>query len=112
VSRFDLVIFDCDGVVVDSERIVHAVFGAFILASDSTTKLFGLGLALAVFLDVTLVRMILVPAAMSLLGDRAWWLPDWLQRHLPNIDLEPAATRPDEAEETAARDAETDRQLV
>ena len=83
-----------------------AVFGAFILANDTTTKLFGLGLALAVFLDVTLVRMILVPAAMSLLGDRAWWLPGWLQRHLPNIDLEPLPTRPDEAEEAAASDAD------
>ena len=99
-------------VITSAALIMISVFGAFILASDSTTKLFGLGLALAVFLDVTLVRMILVPAAMSLLGDRAWWLPDWLQRHLPNIDLEPAATRPDEAEETASRDAETDRQLV
>ena len=99
-------------VITSAALIMISVFGAFILASDLTTKLFGLGLALAVLLDVTLVRMILDPAAMSLLGDRAWWLPDWLQRHLPNIDLEPAATRPDEAEETAARDAETDRQLV
>jgi RND superfamily putative drug exporter len=98
-------------VITSAALIMISVFGAFILASDSTTKLFGLGLALAVFLDVTLVRMILVPAAMSLLGDRAWWLPDWLQRHLPTIDLEPAATRPD-AEGTASRDAETDRQLV
>ena len=98
--------------ITSAALIMISVFGAFILASDITTKLFGLGLALAVLLDVTLVRMILVPAAMSLLGDRAWWLPDWLQRHLPNIDLEPAATRPYEAEGTASRDAEPDRQLV
>ncbi len=52
--------------------------------------MFGVGLALAVLLDVTLVRMVLVPAAMSLLGHRAWWLPSWLDRLLPNIDLEGA----------------------
>jgi RND superfamily putative drug exporter len=53
-----------------------------------TTKLFGVGLGVAVLLDVTLVRMILVPAAMSLLGHRAWWLPRSLDRVLPTIDLE------------------------
>ena len=50
--------------------------------------MFGVGLAVAVLLDVTLVRMVLVPAAMSLLGHRAWWLPAWLDRILPKIDLE------------------------
>ena len=50
--------------------------------------MFGVGLAVAVLLDVTLVRMVLVPAAMSLLGHRAWWLPAWLDRLLPTIDLE------------------------
>ncbi len=50
--------------------------------------MFGIGLAAAVFLDVTLVRMVLVPAAMSLLGHRAWWLPAWLERRLPTIDIE------------------------
>jgi RND superfamily putative drug exporter len=50
--------------------------------------MFGVGLAVAVFLDVTLVRMVLVPAAMSLLGHRAWWLPAWLDRRLPTIDIE------------------------
>jgi uncharacterized membrane protein YdfJ with MMPL/SSD domain len=50
--------------------------------------LIGVGLSVAVLLDVTLVRMVLVPAAMSLLGHRAWWLPAWLDRALPVIDLE------------------------
>jgi RND superfamily putative drug exporter len=45
----------------------------------------------AVFLDVTLIRMVLVPAAMSLLGHRAWWLPTWLDRRLPTIDIEGGA---------------------
>jgi RND superfamily putative drug exporter len=67
-----------------------AVFGAFILSSDVVTKMFGVGLALAVLLDVTLVRMVLVPAVMSLLGHRAWWLPSWLDRVLPRIDVEGA----------------------
>ena len=65
-----------------------SVFFAFVLSSDATTKLFGVGLGVAVFLDVTLVRMVLVPAAMSLLGHRAWWLPGWLDRLLPTVDLE------------------------
>jgi RND superfamily putative drug exporter len=65
-----------------------AVFGAFVLSTDVTAKLFGIGLGVAVLLDVTLVRMVLVPAAMSLLGHRAWWLPRWLARVLPTIDLE------------------------
>ena len=55
--------------------------------------MFGVGLAVAVLLDVTLVRMVLVPAAMSLLGHRAWWLPAWLDRRLPRIDLEGGAAR-------------------
>jgi RND superfamily putative drug exporter len=50
--------------------------------------MFGLGLAVAVFVDATLVRMVLVPATMRLLGDRNWWLPEWLDRILPNLDLE------------------------
>ena len=99
-------------VITSAALIMIAVFGAFILASDVTTKLFGLGLALAVVLDVTLVRMILVPAAMSLLGDRAWWLPRWLQRHLPRIDLESDTPRPVERDQTGSSDAEPARQLV
>jgi RND superfamily putative drug exporter len=75
-------------VITSAALIMIAVFSSFILDVDVTTKMFGVGLAVAVFLDVTLVRMVLVPAAMSLLGDRAWWLPTWLERRLPVIDLE------------------------
>jgi RND superfamily putative drug exporter len=53
--------------------------------------MFGIGLSVAVLLDVTLVRMVLVPAAMSLLGHHAWWLPEWLDRRLPRIDLDGGA---------------------
>ena len=62
-------------VITSAALIMISVFGAFVLSTDVTTKLFGVGLGVAVLLDVTLVRMVLVPAAMSLLGHRAWWLP-------------------------------------
>src|SRR3954447_21650961 len=75
-------------VITSAALIMISVFGSFILDVDTTTKMFGIGLSVAVFLDVTLVRMVLVPAAMSLLGHRAWWLPAWLDRRLPNIDIE------------------------
>ena len=75
-------------VITSAALIMISVFGAFILSPDVTTKLFGVGLGVAVLLDVTLVRMVLVPAAMSLLGHRAWWLPRSLDRMLPTIDLE------------------------
>jgi RND superfamily putative drug exporter len=75
-------------VITSAALIMISVFGAFILSPDVTTKLFGVGLGVAVLLDVTLVRMVLVPAAMSLLGHSAWWLPRSLERVLPTIDLE------------------------
>jgi RND superfamily putative drug exporter len=78
-------------VITSAALIMIAVFGAFILMSDVTTKIFGVGLSIAILFDVTLVRMVLVPAVMSLLGHRAWWLPAWLDRLVPNIDLEGGA---------------------
>ena len=75
-------------VITSAALIMISVFGAFVLSPDVTAKLFGVGLGVAVLLDVTLVRMVLVPAAMSLLGHRAWWLPAPLARVLPRIDLE------------------------
>lgn len=75
-------------VITSAALIMIAVFASFILMADVTAKMFGVGLAVAVLLDVTLVRMVLVPSAMSLLGARAWRLPKWLDRLLPNIDLE------------------------
>ncbi len=80
-------------VITSAALIMISVFGAFVLSPDVTAKLFGVGLGVAVLLDVTLVRMILVPAAMSLLGHRAWWLPAPLARVLPTIDLEGAGHR-------------------
>ena len=87
-----------------------SVFAAFILTPDRQTKMFGVGLAVAVLLDVTLVRMVLVPAAMSLLGHRAWWLPAWLDRILPTIDLEGGEHEGDD--EIAQGDEEERKELV
>ena len=75
-------------VITAAALIMFCVFAAFVLGHDRQLKLFGLGLALAVFLDATLVRMVLVPATMELLGDRNWWLPAWINRVLPKIDVE------------------------
>ena len=63
------------------------VFGSFMFEELREIKLFGLGLALAVLLDATLVRMLLVPATMELLGSRNWWLPRWLDRLLPEVGV-------------------------
>ena len=79
-------------VITSAALIMIAVFGAFILSADVVTKMFGVGLALAVLLDVTLVRMVLVPAAMSLLGHRAWWWPNWLDRRLRTSTSRAATT--------------------
>jgi putative drug exporter of the RND superfamily len=75
-------------VITAAALIMFCVFGAFALGDDRQLKLFGLGLAFAVLIDATLVRMVLVPATMELLGDKNWWIPKWLDRILPNIDVE------------------------
>jgi putative drug exporter of the RND superfamily len=75
-------------VITAAAAIMVVVFGSFLLESNRTVKLFGTGLATAVLLDATVVRMLLVPATMELLGDRNWWLPRWLDRILPTIDVE------------------------
>jgi RND superfamily putative drug exporter len=75
-------------VITAAAAIMVFVFGSFVLDSTRSIKMFGFGLAVAVFLDATVVRMVLVPATMQLLGDRNWWLPKWLDRLLPKIDVE------------------------
>jgi RND superfamily putative drug exporter len=76
--------------------IMVAVFSGFVLGSDPAVKMMGVGLATAIFLDATVVRLLLVPATMKLLGDANWWLPGWLDRFLPELDPalvgEPAET--------------------
>ena len=75
-------------VITAAAAIMVFVFGSFVLEGDRIIKLFGVGLASSIFLDATVVRMLLVPATMELLGDKNWWLPGWLDRLLPNIDVE------------------------
>jgi RND superfamily putative drug exporter len=75
-------------VITAAALIMFCVFFAFVLGDDRALKLFGFGLAIAVLIDATIVRMLLVPATMELLGDRNWWLPRWLDRILPHIDVE------------------------
>ncbi len=75
-------------VITAAAIIMVSVFGSFAFGDDPTVKMFGIGLATAILLDATVIRMVLVPASMRLLGDRNWWLPGWLDRILPNLDLE------------------------
>jgi len=75
-------------VVASAAIIMTSVFAAFILADDPTTKSLGFALALGVLIDAFIVRMTLVPAAMSLFGRAAWWLPRSLERRLPDLDIE------------------------
>ena len=75
-------------VITAAAAIMVFVFGSFMLEPARVVKLMGLGLAVAVLLDATIVRMILVPATMELLGSRNWWLPGWLDRLLPHVDVE------------------------
>jgi RND superfamily putative drug exporter len=75
-------------VITAAALIMVTVFGSFILGDATTIKLFGLGLATAILVDATVVRMVLVPATMELLGDRNWWFPRWLDRIIPRLHVE------------------------
>ncbi|MFJ2199235.1 MMPL family transporter [Streptomyces violaceusniger] len=89
-------------VVVAAALIMIAVFAGFISESDSMIKMIGFGLASAVLFDAFVVRMAIVPAVLALLGNRAWWLPKWLDRLLPNVDVEgEALSRRREADQGA-----------
>jgi RND superfamily putative drug exporter len=83
-------------VITAAAAIMVVVFLAFLAAPDVFLKLFGIGLASAIFLDATVVRMVLVPAVMQLLGNRNWWIPNWLERILPRLDVERVALSPTE----------------
>jgi putative drug exporter of the RND superfamily len=78
-------------VITAAAAIMVVVFLAFVASPEVFLKLFGIGLAAAIFLDATVVRMVLVPAVMQLLGSRNWWIPNWLERTLPRLDVERVA---------------------
>jgi RND superfamily putative drug exporter len=77
-------------VITAAAAIMITVFLAFVPSEQVFLKMIGIGLASAIFVDATLVRLVLVPATMELLGDRNWWLPGWLDRILPRVSVEPA----------------------
>jgi uncharacterized membrane protein YdfJ with MMPL/SSD domain len=85
-------------VVVAAALIMIGVFGAFVLTDDPITKSIGLSLAVGVLVDAFVVRLTLVPAAMALMGRRAWSLPGWLDRRLPNVDIEGSSLDEEPAE--------------
>ncbi|MET0782325.1 MAG: MMPL family transporter, partial [Microbacterium sp.] len=80
-------------VVTAAALIMFAVFAAFVPEGDASLKPIALGLAVGIVIDAFLVRMTLTPAVMALLGDRAWWLPKWLERTLPHFDIEGEAVQ-------------------
>ncbi len=75
-------------VVTSAAIIMISVFSAFMMESDVTAKTMGFALAAGVFFDAFIVRMIVIPALLALLGDKAWWLPKWLDKIVPNVDIE------------------------
>ncbi|MDX2933459.1 MMPL family transporter [Streptomyces ipomoeae] len=75
-------------VVTAAAVIMICVFAGFIGSNEAMVKMIGFGLAIAVFFDAFIVRMTIVPAVLALLGDKAWWLPKWLDKALPNVDVE------------------------
>jgi RND superfamily putative drug exporter len=76
-------------VIMAAAVIMGVVFWAFVLTDDRTVKSFGLGLGVAILVDALIVRMLLVPSLMHLLGNRAWYMPRWLDRVLPRLTIEP-----------------------
>jgi RND superfamily putative drug exporter len=77
-------------VVTAAGAIMIVVFGAFVLSPERMLQQFGLGLAVAILVDAFIIRCLILPAVMGLLGKRAWWLPRWIARRLPRVAIEPA----------------------
>ncbi|MER6958356.1 MMPL family transporter [Streptomyces sp. NPDC000618] len=97
-------------VVAAAAVIMMAVFSGFVGSTESIIKMIGFGLAIAVFFDAFIVRMAIVPAVLALLGKKAWWIPKWLDRVLPNVDVEgEGLQKPAEAQHS---DPDEDRELV
>jgi RND superfamily putative drug exporter len=89
-------------VITAAAAIMITVFASFLLGEERIVKLFGLGLASAVLVDALIIRSILVPAIMQIFGRRAWWMPEWLSKILPNLAVEPhEAPQPDGAPKVA-----------
>ena len=96
-------------VVTAAALIMTSVFAGFVLLDDPVIKSMGFALAIGVVIDAFVVRMTIVPAVMSLLGRSAWWLPRWLDRALPNVDIEGEGLREHLSTQPAA---DRERELV
>jgi RND superfamily putative drug exporter len=92
-------------VITAAALIMVCVFGSFIFGEDLPLKIMGLGLAVAVFVDATIVRLVLVPSTMELLGDWNLWIPKWLDRILPRVHVEASHTLEEELAELDAEEA-------
>ncbi len=92
-------------VITAAALIMISVFVGFVTSADPVVKMMGIGLATAVALDATVVRMVLVPSTMALVGDANWWLPRWLDRILPHLDIEGEPPQGDGASSTTANEA-------
>ncbi|MGW3404615.1 MMPL family transporter [Streptomyces zhihengii] len=99
-------------VVSAAAVIMIAVFAGFIGSSEQMVKMIGFGLAIAVVFDAFVVRMAIVPAVLALLGHKAWWLPRWLDRILPNVDVEGEKLHKQLADEPGSGGPDEDRELV
>jgi putative drug exporter of the RND superfamily len=78
-------------VITTAAAVMVVVFSSFVLDDDPTVKMLAVGMAAAVLIDASVIRMVLVPAVMALLGAGAWWIPRWLDRVLPDLDIEGSA---------------------
>jgi RND superfamily putative drug exporter len=99
-------------VVTSAALIMVAVFLSFVASPVPSLKMLGLGLAVAVAADATVVRMVLVPATMTLLGDRNWWLPTWLDRVLPHLSIEKHSLADAEESDPAGTETAPSEELV
>ena len=97
-------------VITAAAAIMCTFFLSFVLGDNVIIKLFGIGFASAIFIDATLIRLVIVPSTMELLGDANWWLPGWLDRILPHLDVEGPALTPTARPEDEGGNA--DEQLV
>ncbi|QKW07111.1 MMPL family transporter [Streptomyces sp. NA04227] len=99
-------------VVTAAAVIMIAVFAGFIGSTEQMIKMIGFGLAIAVFFDAFVVRMAIVPAVLALLGRAAWWLPKWLGKVLPNVDVEGEGLRTESGEGRGQDDPDEEKELV
>ncbi|MDW3213153.1 MAG: MMPL family transporter [Ilumatobacteraceae bacterium] len=100
-------------VITSAALIMISVFSAFVLGDDPIVKMMGVGLATAILVDATIVRVVLVPATMKLMGDANWWLPRRLDRWMPRIDIDGGAGLPERTPDVVGAAAEpADREVV